>query len=40
VVATHSLDVATIAKRHLRIANGRIVMDSAAVAAESITNSR
>jgi putative ABC transport system ATP-binding protein len=40
VVATHSSDVARIAERHVRVGNGRIVMDSAAVAAESITNSR
>jgi ABC-type lipoprotein export system ATPase subunit len=40
VVATHSLDVAAVAQRHVRIGNGRIVMDSAADAAESITNSR
>jgi putative ABC transport system ATP-binding protein len=33
VVATHSPEVAAIAQRHLRIANGRIVIDSAAVAA-------
>jgi putative ABC transport system ATP-binding protein len=40
VVATHSPDVAAISQRHLRIANGRIVGDSAAVAAESIADSR
>jgi putative ABC transport system ATP-binding protein len=31
VVATHSLEVAAVSQRHLRIANGRIVNDSAAV---------
>ena len=40
IVATHSADVAAIAQRHVRIGNGRIVADSAAVAAESIADSR
>ena len=40
VVATHSPEVAAISQRHLRIANGRVVFDSAAVAAESIADSR
>src|ERR1700726_1884192 len=39
VVATHSLEVAAISQRHLQIANGRIVNDSA-VAAETISNNR
>ena len=39
VVATHSLEVAAISQRHLQIANGRTVNDSA-VAAESISNNR
>jgi putative ABC transport system ATP-binding protein len=39
VVATHSLDVATIAQRHLRIVNGRVVFDSTANV-ESIADSR
>ena len=34
VVATHSLEVAAVSQRHLQIANGRIMNDSA-VAAES-----
>jgi ABC-type lipoprotein export system ATPase subunit len=37
VVATHSLEVAAISQRHMQIANGRIVNDSA-VAAESIVD--
>jgi putative ABC transport system ATP-binding protein len=40
VVATHSPDVAAIAHRHVRVGNGKIEIDSAADAAESISNSR
>jgi putative ABC transport system ATP-binding protein len=35
VVATHSPEVAAISQRNLRIANGRVVFDSAATAADS-----
>jgi putative ABC transport system ATP-binding protein len=34
VVATHSPEVAAIAQRHVRIGNGKVVADSAAIAAE------
>jgi putative ABC transport system ATP-binding protein len=40
VVATHSPEVAAIAHRHVQVRNGRIGADSAATAAESVTNSR